>query len=91
MTLGFRFERVVADRVMKWTATIACVRCGRRFTVVRGEVNAVLRVDPDFAAKLCYIFFVFVECCTRSRSKPENQGFPPVLWFAAQEYQLEVS
>jgi hypothetical protein len=51
--IHFRYERLIADRAMRWTATIPCTRCGKTVTVTRGEMNAVLRVDREFLGIVC--------------------------------------
>jgi hypothetical protein len=53
MKLSFRFQKVVADRVLRWTTTIACIRCGRPVTVTRGETHAVLRGDRELIGVVC--------------------------------------
>jgi hypothetical protein len=53
MYLRFQFEKVLADRRFRWIATTGCLRCGRRVTVVRGEVNAVLRAANEVIGVTC--------------------------------------
>ena len=53
MMLSFRFEKLIADRVVRWAATVACVRCGETVIVTRGELNAVVRVDREFLGIVC--------------------------------------
>jgi hypothetical protein len=53
MKLSFRFQKVVADRVVRWRATLTCIRCGRPVTVTRGETHPILRGDREFIGVIC--------------------------------------